>query len=92
MSMTINIQKPINVSEAIAKARNEAAKKGLSFYGDELSGRGEGYGFEASYVVQSDVIVITVDRKPFIIPESKIKKEVNKYWTKYLAEEKQASG
>ena len=91
MSMMISVQKPINVSKALEKARSEAAKKGLSFYGDEQSGHGEGFGFKVSYFVQANAIEITVHKKPFILSESKITKEVEKYWSKYMSEEKRAT-
>ena len=89
--MNITIQKPINVSMALERIKKEALTNGLSFSGDEKCGQGEGFGFKASYVVQTNAILITVHKKPFMISESRITKEVEKFWTRYLSEEKRAS-
>ena len=90
MAIKISIQKPNNLGKALEKAKEEAANSGVLFSGNEQSGQGEGFGFMASYIVQDSNIVITVNKKPFFITESKLVKEVGNFWEEYLAEEKRA--
>jgi hypothetical protein len=79
MNLVIKVEKPRNFHVAFQSAKSDALKNGITFEGNERSGRASGFGFEGSYTVGSDCIEIKVEKKPFLVSESRIKKEIEKY-------------
>ena len=78
MPITINLPKPSDLFGTLQLLRAKAAQHNISFTGDEKSGYGSGRGFEASYKVQGDKVVLTVHKKPLLVPKSLIVEEVTK--------------
>ena len=79
MSFTMRIKKPANFRTAFLKAKADAAKNGISFKGNERSGKGSGYGFTADYTVEADVIRINVQKKPILLSEVMIRRTIEEY-------------
>jgi len=77
--LTIKVPKPNNLSALFARAKNDADKHSISYEGDINSGHGSGMGFEGSYTIDADFIIIQVLKKPVFVSKSKIESEVKKY-------------
>ena len=78
MPLTIYLPKPSDLFGTLQMLRNKAAQHNISFSGDVESGYGSGRGFEASYKVQGDKVVLTVHKKPLLVSKSMIINEVTK--------------
>ena len=88
MPITITAAKPKFPQKAVARARAEASKHRLFFEGNEYAGRGKGYGFDVGYTTTPTHITFTVHKKPFIVKESYVINEFNKFWADFLKEER----
>ena len=91
----ITLEKPIDVSKALEILKNELAKRKIPFNENELNelnGHIEYLGSKAKYEVKPSVIELTIDKRTPLPTESKIREAVDKYWKKYLADEKAADG
>ena len=77
--MTIKVSKPQNLQALYAKAIKDAAQHNISWTGDMQQGSGSGFGFEGSYVVDDEHIIIHVRKKPLLVSKSRIEKEVKEY-------------
>jgi hypothetical protein len=86
----VTVNRPKNVSKALAYARAEAKKAGVSFNGDDEHGHGQGRGFKASYTVHARCIELTILDKPFWIPAGMVQDAVRKYCAEYLRKEEAA--
>lgn len=62
--------------ELISKAKEVAEKYGLQFLGDSERGLIKGFGIEADYRLQEDVLTVTVFRKPLLVPWTKVEQHV----------------
>ena len=60
----------------ITKAKEVAEKHGLQFSGDTERGLIKGYGIEADYMLQEDILTVTVFRKPFLLSWTKVEQKV----------------
>ena len=80
--MTVKVRKPQDLQALYTRAISDAAKQGISWSGDMRQGRGSGFGFEGSYIVDAEFITITVLKKPLLISKSRIEKEVMEYVNK----------
>jgi hypothetical protein len=77
--LTIKIPKPNDLQALFVRAKNDADTHGISYSGDIQSGNASGMGFEGHYAVDSDYIVIHVQKKPLFVSNAKIETEVKKY-------------
>ena len=83
--MSIKLNKPHNWAKALSLLEREAKTHGISFRSDGIQGSGNGYGFSGSFSVLRDHIIVTISKKPFLISESRVKKEVVNYWANTCA-------
>lgn len=81
MKLTFKADKPANLKAALARAKNDAAKRGIFCEGDAQRGRASGLGFSGVYVVGQDYITISVLKKPPFITNAMIERAVRKYLT-----------
>ncbi|MCL2355969.1 MAG: hypothetical protein FWC70_02260 [Defluviitaleaceae bacterium] len=77
--MTIKVSKPKNTQALLEKAKSDAEKYGISYSGDITGGRASGMGFEGSYTVDENFIIIEVLKKPIFVSGARIEKEVSRY-------------
>ena len=78
MKMPKSIQVKIidHPEELIAKAKEKAEKYGLHFLGDTDKGVIKGFGIEADYMFQEDILTVTVFRKPVLLSWTKVEQKV----------------
>ncbi|HBA65244.1 MAG TPA: hypothetical protein DCZ48_03525, partial [Methylococcaceae bacterium] len=67
------IEKP---EDLIHKAKQAAENYGLQFLGDIEQGIIKGFGIEADYMLQEDILTITVFRKPILISWATVEQKV----------------
>ena len=79
MSLTIKVAKPKNMQVLFSKAKNDAKKHNISWAGDIQQGHGTGFGFEASYTVDTDYITICVLKKPPLVSKALIERKIKEY-------------
>jgi len=84
----IRLSKPEQLEKALAQLASEAAKHGISFEYNLAKGSASGRGFAGHYAVHPDHIMVTVTKKPFIVPGSVVEEKVKKYWTQVCAQAK----
>ena len=77
---TFDIDKPGNMTQTIRSVRSEIESNGGTFSGNEQEGRFQAKGIAGQYRVANRVN-ITITEKPFVIPDSLIKKEVISYFS-----------
>jgi len=76
MKKSIQIKIVAHPDELIIKAKQAAEKHGLRFTGDTESGLINGYGIEAHYLLQEDVLTIKILRKPLLLSWTKLEQKV----------------
>jgi phosphoenolpyruvate synthase/pyruvate phosphate dikinase len=76
MKKSIKIKIVVHPDELIAKAKQAAEKHGLRFTGDTEKGLINGYGIEAHYLLQEDVLTVKVIRKPLLLSWAKLEQKV----------------
>jgi hypothetical protein len=74
-----SFDKPPNLTGAVASVKTAIENKGGIFIGDTNTGNFKANGIAGSYQVQNRVSV-TIQEKPFIIPNQLIEKEVKNYF------------
>ena len=79
MAFTIKIEKPKNLQAVLLRAKNDAKKHNIFYEGDTKNGHGYGYGFDATYAVNTDFITIDVEKKPWFVSKARVEKEIRKY-------------
>jgi len=84
MAFMFKLARPLDIRQTFLSLKEEAVKYGISFEGDERHGCGRGYGFEGSYNIGNQFVEITVHKKPFVVSDSRIEKEVRNYWAKIV--------
>ncbi|MBU2570084.1 MAG: hypothetical protein KJ725_08615 [Gammaproteobacteria bacterium] len=67
------IEKP---EDLIHKAKQAAENYDLQFLGDIEQGIIKGFGIEADYMLQEDILTITVFRKPILISWATVEQKV----------------
>lgn len=77
--MTFSIDRPRDISAALARARRAIESAGGYLQGDETSGRIAVVGVEGSYEVGSRV-QISITKKPFIYPAFAVENQVRAYF------------
>jgi hypothetical protein len=80
IAMIIKVEKPPDLQAVVVKARDDAEKYNIVYEGDSNSGYCSGHGFEGTYVVDRDYIVIAVKKKPAFVTKARVEKEVRKYF------------
>ena len=63
-------------SELVTKAKELAEEYGLQFLGDTDRGVIKGFGIEADYMLQEDILTVTVFRKPVLLPWTKVEQKL----------------
>jgi hypothetical protein len=74
-----SFNKPANLPGAVASVKTAIEKKGVVFTGNTSAGNFKASGITGNYRVQ-DRVSVTIQEKPFIIPNQLIEKEVKKYF------------
>lgn len=77
--MTIKVPRPADLQAVFTKAKTDAEKNNISWVGDLNRGKGSGFGFEGDYSVDENFITVRVLKKPFLVSNARIEKEVKKY-------------
>jgi hypothetical protein len=81
MDNQFTVNYPGDKGELLAKIKSTVGDKG-KLAGDETQGNFEGSTpigkFEGSYRIEGDQITITIDKKPFLVSNSRIKEEFEK--------------
>ena len=75
----VTVSRPKNVNAALAYARAEAKRAGVSFDGNDRHGHGQGRGFKAIYTVHANCIEFTILDNPFWAPASMVQDAIKKY-------------
>lgn len=81
MAYTFTVDKPRNLLSVIRYLKQLAADNNINCQGDEKSGCGESHGIKAKYEVGASGINITIEKKPIVIPNALIKKQVGDFLT-----------
>lgn len=81
MDNQFKVSYPGDKSQLLDKIRSTVGSKG-SLNGDEQQGNFEGStpigSFQGSYVIEGNDITITIDKKPFLVSNNRIKEEFEK--------------
>jgi hypothetical protein len=78
-SFNFSFAKPQNISQAIEMVRSGIESKGGTFSGDEQQGNFKASGIIGQYKV-SNIVNVTIQDKPFVIPNSLIENEVKNFF------------
>jgi hypothetical protein len=76
MRKSIQVKIIVHPDELIVKAKQAAEKHGLRFTGDSEKGLIKGFGIEAHYLLQKDVLTVKVLRKPLLLSWTKLEQKV----------------
>ncbi|GAB4261277.1 MAG: hypothetical protein Kow0065_11790 [Methylomicrobium sp.] len=71
-SKSIQLKILAHPEQLISKAKVAAEQYGLQFLGDIEKGVIRGFGIEADYTVQEDILTIRVSRKPVLLSWAKV--------------------
>jgi len=85
--MPIIIELPKELEKMRPFLEGEAKKHNITFHNVGNTGWGFGHGFEASYNIGTDSIVLTVHKKPLLVSKSRVVREVNDYAEELLKQE-----
>jgi len=78
-SFNFSFAKPQNISQVIETVRSGIVRKGGTFSGDEQKGNFKANGITGQYKV-SNIVNVTIQEKPFVIPNSLIENEIKNYF------------
>jgi hypothetical protein len=70
-----------NPQESFEKAKSAIKNAGASLSGDYNTGSFSGSGLEGSYVFENGNLNVTINKKPFIVPEALIKNKVSDFFS-----------
>lgn len=78
----MNITLPIkeNPQQVLEDVKKKVTAKGGSFSGDLSTGKFSVLGIKGEYRIVEQKLLISIISKPFFIPDSMIKDEVNRYF------------
>ena len=76
MKKSIKVKIIDHPEELITKAKHAAEKHGLLFIGDTEKGLIKGFGIEAHYLLQEDVLTVKILRKPLLLSWAKVEQKV----------------
>jgi hypothetical protein len=71
----------VDPQESFNKGKNAIENAGASVNGDYNAGSFSGSGLEGSYVFENGNLNITINKKPFWVPEALIKSNVSKFFS-----------
>jgi len=77
MPFTFTIKKPDDMQKAFSALKKAIEGHGGTLTGDQESGRIVSDGVDGSYNVKADLIEITVNKKPALLPKSAIEKLIS---------------
>jgi len=77
--MPIKIELSKELEQKIPFLEGEAKKHNITFHRAGGNGWGFGHGFEASYTVRADDILLTIHKKPLFVSKARVVKEVEDY-------------
>ncbi|MFA5923949.1 MAG: hypothetical protein WC856_22110 [Methylococcaceae bacterium] len=76
MKKSIQVKVVVHPDELIFKAKQAAEKHGLRFTGDTEKGLIKGFGIEALYLLQGDMLTVNILRKPLLLSWAKLEQKV----------------
>ncbi|TAL44098.1 MAG: hypothetical protein EPN89_14645 [Methylovulum sp.] len=76
MKKSITVKIAEHPNELITKAKHAAEKNGLRFIGDTDKGLIKGFGIEAHYLLQEDILTVNILRKPLLLSWTKVEQQV----------------
>lgn len=76
MKKSIKVKINDHPNELISKAKHAAEKHGLRFTGDTEKGLIQGFGIEAHYLLQEDMLTVNILRKPLLLSWAKVEQKV----------------
>jgi hypothetical protein len=85
MPITIRLEIPERLREALALVASDARKHNIAFMQDEKQGQASGHGFAGRYTIYPDHILVTITKKIFVISKSKVISVVKDYWAQICA-------
>ena len=76
MKKSIKVKIADHPDKLITKAKLAAEKHGLRFTGDTEKGLIKGFGIEAHYLLQEDVLTVNILRKPLFLSWAKVEQKI----------------
>ncbi len=76
MKKSIKVKIADHPDKLITKAKQAAEKHGLQFTGDTEKGWIMGFGLEAHYLLQEDVLTVKILRKPLLLSWAVVEQKV----------------
>ena len=76
MSRTFHFKLLEHPETLLTKAKETAFKHGLHFSGNDKEGQVSGFGIKAGYLFQEDLLIVTVKRKPILVPWTAVEHKV----------------
>jgi len=80
MSKSFSVPFTGDPSSLLERARKAAADNGAQVVGDTNKGTFSGRGVEGSYTVSGNIVNVTVDKKPMIIPWSLVESQLRQFF------------
>jgi len=71
----------MNQQESFEKAKNAIKSAGANMKGDCNAGSFNGSGLEGSYAFEKGSLNVTINKKPFLVPEALIKSKVKEFFS-----------
>lgn len=79
MSKSFEIELREKAEHVFARTRKTAAEGGWHFEGDTRSGNIAGQGFAGTYIVEDRKILVTIHKKPVLIPWFVIESQIRSF-------------
>lgn len=76
MKKSIQIKIVDHPDELVTRAKQAAEKHGLRFTGDAETGLIRGFGIEAHYLLEADILTVKILRKPSLLSWAKVEQKV----------------
>jgi len=76
MKKSIQVKIVDHPDELITRAKQAAEKHGLRFTGDTETGLIRGFGIEAHYLLEADILTVKILRKPLLLSWAKVEQKV----------------
>jgi hypothetical protein len=76
MKKLIQVKIVDHPDELITRAKQAAKKHGLRFVGDAETGLIRGFGIEAHYLLEADILTVKILRKPLLLSWAKVEQNV----------------
>lgn len=76
MKKSIRVKIVGHPEELIIKAKQAAEKHGLRFTGNTEQGLIKGFGIEACYLLQEDMLTVNILRKPLLLSWTQVEQKV----------------